>query len=117
MEKIYYSISEVAKIMDVTIPTLRFWEREFPQLKPHVTSGGTRKYKQKDIDLIRTIKYLLKEQHLTIEGARTRLKMPDNDADTKAQVVERLSELRSELIEIRKELNATGAMEEDTFVD
>ena len=69
MEKLYYSISEVAEMLGLAQSTLRFWEKEFPQLRPRLTSGGTRKYTTEDINLVRTIKYLLK-------GRPRRLSLP-----------------------------------------
>ncbi|WP_400168143.1 MerR family transcriptional regulator [Fidelibacter multiformis] len=69
MKKLYYSISEVSRITDVTQPTLRYWENEFPFLQPGKNSAGNRIYKESDIKLIFLIKYLLYVQKLTINGA------------------------------------------------
>lgn len=69
MKKLYYSISEVSRITDVTQPTLRYWENEFPFLQPGKNSAGNRIYKESDIKLIFLIKYLLYVQKLTIHGA------------------------------------------------
>lgn len=117
MEKIYYSISEVAEMLGLAQSTLRFWEKEFPQLRPHLTAGGTRKYTAEDINLVRTIKYLLKDLGLTIPGARERLSARRGEEETKAAVIARLQSIRDELVAIRREINATDAMAEDTIVD
>lgn len=69
MKKLYYSISEVSRITDVTQPTLRYWENEFSFLQPGKNSAGNRIYKESDIKLIFLIKYLLYVQKLTINGA------------------------------------------------
>lgn len=71
--KLYYSISEVSKITNLKQYVLRYWETEFPSLKPKKNSAGNRSYKQTDIDLIKKIKYLLYKKKYTIDGAREEL--------------------------------------------
>ncbi len=74
----YKTISEVTKILNLKsrsgqkIPThtIRFWEKEFKQIKPKVLNGNRRYYDKNDIDLLKKIKYLLKEQGLTINGVK-----------------------------------------------
>jgi DNA-binding transcriptional MerR regulator len=73
-EKLYYSISEVGKITGIKPYVLRFWEKEFPNLRPKKNRAGNRSYQKKDIDLVNTIKYLLYQEGYTIEGARDKLK-------------------------------------------
>lgn len=73
-EKVYYSISEVAEMTGLEQYVLRFWEKEFTLLRPRKNSAGNRAYKQKDIDIIEKIKFLLYEEFYTIEGARNKLK-------------------------------------------
>jgi|GEM_PF-965252 len=68
--KLYYSISEVAKIADVKAHVLRYWETEFPTLKPRKTRTGSRRYRQADIDEILAIKELLYVEGFKIAGAR-----------------------------------------------
>jgi len=72
--KLYYSISEVAKITDVKAYVLRFWEKEFPTLKPRKNRSGNRIYQVKEIELVRQIKKLLYDEGYTIEGARQQLR-------------------------------------------
>jgi DNA-binding transcriptional MerR regulator len=73
-EKLYYSISEVAQITHLEPYVLRFWEKEFPMLKPRKNRGGNRIYQKNDIEMINRIKHLLYKENYTIEGARNRLK-------------------------------------------
>ncbi len=73
-EKLYYSISEVAHMTHLEPYVLRFWEKEFPTLKPKKNRGGNRVYQKHDIELINQIKQLLYRENYTIEGARNRLK-------------------------------------------
>lgn len=70
IKKLYYSISEVAKITDLEQYVLRYWESEFEQLKPQKNRAGNRVYTNKDIKLILHIKKLLREERYTIEGAK-----------------------------------------------
>ncbi len=72
--KVYYSIREVAGILDVKPYILRFWEGEFPQLHPRTSKGGRRQYQLDDIKLLLLIKRLLYREGYTIAGARARLK-------------------------------------------
>ena len=67
--KLYYSISEVAALTDVKPHVLRYWESEFPTLKPRKTRTGARRYRQPDIDEIFAIKHLLYDEGYKIAGA------------------------------------------------
>ena len=77
-EKTYKSISEVAKILNLvdlktgklTTHTLRFWEREFKQIKPKIFSGKRRYYDNKTIEILKKIQFLLKEKGMTINGVK-----------------------------------------------
>jgi DNA-binding transcriptional MerR regulator len=73
-EKLYYSISEVSRITGLEQYVLRFWEKEFPMLKPKKNRGGNRIYQKHDIEMVERIKQLLYKENYTIEGARNRLK-------------------------------------------
>jgi len=108
MERLYYSIKEVAEQLNVNTSLLRFWEKEFPQLKPRKNNKGSRFYTADDIQLIKEIHYLVKEQHLTLEGARQRLKSSKDDVSKKQEIVERLTNIRKELLSIRKALIASA---------
>ena len=68
-----YKIGEVSKKLEVSIPQIREWEKQFRMLRPHRDNAGRRYFLRKDIDLIRRINYLLRHEKLTIEGARQRL--------------------------------------------
>jgi DNA-binding transcriptional MerR regulator len=103
-EKLYYSISEVAEITAVKQYVLRFWEKEFPQLKPKKNRAGNRSYQQKDIELIGHIKHLLYEEGFTIEGAKSKLKEVKN-SEVGITVAEKVR-LQKLLAEIRKEISA-----------
>ena len=103
--KMYYSIGEVASMFGVTETLLRFWEKEFPSIKPNKAGRGIRQYTQSDIDEIRKIHHLVKDKGMTLDGARKVLKRNKNVANVNAEVVRRLRSIRDELQEIGKELD------------
>ena len=80
--KIYKSIGEVAKILNLVnekkgtlnTHTIRFWEKEFKQIKPNILNGNRRYYNNETIELLKKVKYLLKEQGMTINGVKKVLK-------------------------------------------
>ncbi|WP_028080452.1 MerR family transcriptional regulator [Solimonas soli] len=72
--KRYFAIGEVSELCDVKPHVLRYWEQEFPQLKPVKRRGNRRYYQQDDVQMVRHIRSLLYEQGFTIGGARQRLK-------------------------------------------
>ena len=80
----YKSIGEVAKILNLVnqkngnlnTHTIRFWEKEFKQIKPKILAGKRRYYDQSSIDILKKIKYLLKEQGMTINGVKKLLNNP-----------------------------------------
>lgn len=82
---------------------IRFWEKEFPQLKPHKTDRGTRKYSLKDIELLRFIHHLVKEKGYTLDGAKEALRNQSRTQD-KAEVISRLKDLKSFLEELKGRL-------------
>lgn len=78
MDKLYFSISEVSKIVDEEPHILRYWEKEFDQIKPKKNRSGNRIYLEKDIKIIKTIKKLLREDRLSLKGAKEQLKNFDS---------------------------------------
>jgi len=72
--KLYFSISEVAEMTGVKPHVLRYWETEFPDLRPKKNRAGNRSYREKDIKMVMTIRDLLYEQGYTIQGARLQLR-------------------------------------------
>jgi len=72
--KLYYSISEVSGITGLKAHILRFWESEFPMLRPRKNRAGNRAYTERDIRIVQAIKHLLYDEKYTIDGAKVRLK-------------------------------------------
>jgi DNA-binding transcriptional MerR regulator len=73
-EKLYFRIGEVSSLCKLPAYVLRFWETEFPQLKPVKSSTGQRMYRRKDVETLLRIKTLLYEEGFTIAGARQQLR-------------------------------------------
>ncbi len=103
--KIYYSIGEVAQMFGITESTLRFWEKEFPQLTPKKAGRNVRQYRKEDIETVKLIYHLVKERGMTLPGARQRMK--DNREDTlrRFELVERLKAIREELMNMKLALD------------
>ena len=102
IRKLYHSISEVAEMTDLKPHVLRYWETEFEQLQPKKNRAGNRIYTQRDIDLIKRIQYLLKEERYTLDGARQALLRDDQIADTPA--TDQLLQLRAFLEDVLRRL-------------
>jgi DNA-binding transcriptional MerR regulator len=103
VKKLYFTIGEVSEKLNLNISQIRFWEKEFSQLKISKTAGGTRKYSHSDIDILRLIHKLLKEQGYTLEGAKEKLKH-DKELPQKQEIINRLKTVRQFLVDIKNEL-------------
>jgi DNA-binding transcriptional MerR regulator len=101
--KRYYSMSEVAKMFDVTKSLIRFWENEFEILKPHKNSKGDRRFTLQNIEQFRTIYHLVKERGFTLEGAKKELKAHKEREKTKEEIVQRLKDIRGFLEELSRQ--------------
>ena len=104
--KLYYSIGEVSQMCGITETTLRYWEREIPQLKPKKAGRNIRQYTKEDVELIKLIQHLLKERGMTLEGVRKRLSKNKEAASKDVEVVERLRGIRQKLVQMRDALDA-----------
>lgn len=105
--KKYYSIREVSDMLGIPDSTLRYWEKEFKQICPKKNSKGIRQYTAQDIEQVRNVFHLVKEKDLTIKGAKSHLdnRMPMQTDNL--EVVERLKNVRDQLMSIMEELDAT----------
>lgn len=101
-QKLYYSIGEVAEMFDLKDSTLRFWEKEFNIINPRKNEKGTRFYKEEDIDAVRVVYYLLKEQKLTLAGAKKRLKENKEGVIKQAELMNRLQQIKKELLDLKQ---------------
>lgn len=104
LDKPYYSISETAQMFNVNTSLLRYWEKEFPQIKPYKNKKGDRYFTPKDIEIIQIIYNLTKIQGYTLQGAKDELKRAYGKHASQAQAVATLREIREKLIAIRDSL-------------
>jgi DNA-binding transcriptional MerR regulator len=107
-DKLFFKIGEVSRLTGLEAYVLRYWETEFPSLRPRKSGGGQRVYTRKDVEFVLQIKQMLYEQGFTIAGARKRLRARSPD-----EVVERralLGEIRGELQSILDDLKACAPL-------
>ncbi len=103
--KLYYSIGEVAKMFDIRESTLRFWEKEFPYLKPQVKGPSlVRQYTEKDIEQIRLIHNLVKVRGFKLAAAKKMINANRKGVDKTAEVLERLMAIKEELTVLQKHI-------------
>jgi DNA-binding transcriptional MerR regulator len=101
-DKRYFRIGEASRIIGVEPYVLRYWESEFPQIRPERADSNQRTYQRQDLENLLSIKKLLYEERMTIEGAKRRLKQ---EKDKKTTVdSELLEDIKAELKEIFKML-------------
>ena len=103
IKKLYYSIGEVSKMVDLKSYVLRYWETEFKQLSPPKNRAGNRTYRKKDIDLIINIKDLLYNKKFTIDGARSML--GSKKYSESPLLDKQLDTIKKELLEIIRIIN------------
>ncbi len=101
IEKLYYSIGETAAMLNVPISTVRFWENEFNILKPMKNKKGNRMFTPTDIKNLKIIHHLLREEGLTLPGAKKRLSGKWEEADYKYEINEALQKIKSLLLDLR----------------
>lgn len=105
MEKHFYTIGEVAAILNESTSLVRFWSNEFPKfIRPQRNAKGNRLFTPHDVETFRTIYHLVKVEGLTLEGAAKRLNENRNGGMNKEKVLASLRQIRQQLSEIRKEL-------------
>jgi DNA-binding transcriptional MerR regulator len=101
-EKRYFRIGEVSRIIGLEPYVLRYWESEFPQIRPTRADSNQRTYQRKDLEIIMEIKRLLYDEKMTIEGAKKRLKKSMSGASVDPEHL--IRDIKTELHEILKGL-------------
>ena len=102
VEKLYWTIGEVAEELGVNTSSIRYWEKEFGSLRPKRTGKGDRLFARKDIDQIKRIMHLVKEEGFTLNGAKERIRKADEPAPELdvAELRDRLQRVRSQLLSL-----------------
>ena len=105
MEKLFYSIGEVAEILGENTSAVRFWTNYFERfLKPKRNAKGNRRYTAEEIETLKQIRFLTKEQGLTLEGTQKALSVDRSKVESRVKALETLKEIRAQLEEVRKSL-------------
>jgi DNA-binding transcriptional MerR regulator len=105
-QKLYYSITEVAKWFKVNASLLRYWENEFDILKPRKNRKGDRLFRPEDIKNLQVIYYLLRNRKFSLEGAKKFLRNNRQQVDMNVQLAQSLTKFRSFLLELKANLGA-----------
>jgi len=104
-DKLYYRTTELAKAFGVNSSLIRFWEKEFAFLiKPKKNAKGERLFTKKDIENLKLIYHLVKENGYTLEGAKKRIRTDRQKINKNISVIERLEKVKAELKKIRDNL-------------
>jgi DNA-binding transcriptional MerR regulator len=105
IEKLYYTIGEVALMLDVNTSLLRYWEKEFDVLKPKKNTKGDRFFTKDDIEKIKLIYHLVREKGYTLDGAKSRLKTDIELTQKKFKLIEKLKKVRGFLEELKEQID------------
>ena len=103
IEKLYYSIGEVAKMFDVNTSLIRFWEKEFDIIKPKKNKKGNHLFTKQDIENFYLIFYLVKERGMTLKGVKKKLKDNKEDTINNFEVINSLQKIKKMLLEIKED--------------
>lgn len=103
--KKYYKIKDVSVLVDVPQTTLRFWEKEFPEINPRRSATGLRYYTPEDIETIRIIRYLVRDKGLKLEAAREQMRVNRKNVSRRIEIIDRLEAVKNELGQLLSALN------------
>lgn len=102
MEKLYYSISEVAKMLGENTSCIRYWSDSFPKfIKPYRNAKGNRMFKTGDIETLKQIQYLVNERGLRLDGVAKLLAEDRSSVEKTVKAITSLKEIRERLVEVR----------------
>jgi len=104
IEKVYYTIGEVAELFEVNTSLIRFWEKEFDILKPQKNKKGNRLFTRQDLDNLRIIYHLVKERGYTLQGAKDKLRNNKEDVVRNVEIIDSLNRIKGFLLEIKEEI-------------
>ena len=102
--KLFYSISEVAKMFDVNASLIRFWEKEFDVLKPKKNKKGNRMFTKEDVGNLKIIFHLVKEKGYTLEGAKLKLKADKKGVENNTELIDSLQKVKGFLLDLKSQL-------------
>ena len=104
IEKLYYTIGEVAEMFNVNTSLIRFWEKEFDIIKPHKNKKGNRLFTPQDVENFHLIYHLVKEKGLTLKGAEKKLKDNKEDTVQNFEVIQKLQNIKELLVDLKENM-------------
>lgn len=104
VQKMFYSIGEVAKMFNVNTSLVRYWEKEFDIIKPKKNKKGNRMFTQPDVENLKIIYHLVKERGFTLEGAKKKLRENKEDVINEQEIITHLQEVKSFLLDLKNTL-------------
>jgi len=105
MAKMIYTMGEVAEMLGENASAIRYWSNYFEKfIKPQRNAKGNRLYHPEDVETLKQVQYLLKNQGLTLEGTKQRLTEDRRSVDKRVKAIGILKGIREELVQVRKEL-------------
>ena len=108
LSKKFYKIKEVSDLTGLPQSTIRYWEKEFPELAPERSRYNQRYFTPKDIETVRIIQYLVKDKGMKIEAAKENLKSNKKNLSRKLEIIEKLTKVNEELGKMLESLNKRG---------
>jgi DNA-binding transcriptional MerR regulator len=104
LQKLFYTIGEVARMFNLNTSHIRFWEKQFDILKPKKNKKGNRLFTPEDVKNLHTIYHLVKERGFTLEGAKKKLKQNKDEVIQGAEIVKSLKKVKYFLTEMKENL-------------
>lgn len=105
-DKLYYTIGEVATMMNLSTSLIRYWEKEFDIIKPKKNKKGNRHFTKEDIDNLKLIHHLVKERGMTLKGAQQKIKENKAGAEYNYEIIKKLQDIKEMLLSMKNELDS-----------
>jgi DNA-binding transcriptional MerR regulator len=105
VEKLYYTIGEVADMFHVNTSLIRYWEKEFELIKPKKNKKGNRLFTHKDIDNFHIIYHLVKERGMTLKGAKKKMKENKDEEEYTFEIVKSLEQIKEMLLDVKETIS------------
>jgi len=106
IEKVYYRIGEVSEMLGLTASNIRFWEAESGLVKPKKNGKGNRLFTVDDIEKLRQYQHLVRDQGMTLKGARDKIRQNPGRVSENFEIISRLQSVRQQLIDLRDKIEA-----------
>lgn len=104
INKLYYSIGEVAEMFDANTSMIRFYEKEFDILQPKKNAKGNRLFRPEDVENLKIIFHLIKDKGFTLQGAKEHMKNNKDEVADNQKVIDSLEKLKAFMLKLNSEL-------------